>query len=128
MCCLALCQQRVAFFNPFPTVVAIHRPVATMDRRNSPGAECGKDSFSALQRQGCTAGRGITAVEKRMQEELLRAAFRGQSHRREQLFLMAVNAAGDKRPITWTALFSATARSMAPKYALLPANLPLAIA
>ena len=29
-----------------------------------------------------------------MQEELLRAAFRGQSHRREQLFLMAVNAAG----------------------------------
>ena len=65
-----------------------------MDGCNPPDAECGKDRFCTFQRRRRAAGRGIPAVEKRMQEESLRAAFCGQFQCREQLFFMTVNAAG----------------------------------
>jgi len=91
-------QQFIGGLHTIPAIVAIHGVIAADDGHDATAAGLAQPRFGALQRGECAARRRVTAIEEGVQVDALGAALAGQVDHRQDLVLVAVDAAGREQP------------------------------
>ena len=90
----ALRNHVIRGLDSFPSFVAIHREVAAANRGNAPAIERIEFFLQRHQRRLRALGRGVAAIEKRMQVDIFYAGLSGHIDQLMNLRLVTVYAAG----------------------------------
>ena len=88
----AIDNQVVRLLDAVPAVIAVHGEVATDQARNAAFAEVFEGLVQQLNRRGRAFGRGVAAIQERVQVDLFGAALERQFGHGHQVVLMAMHA------------------------------------
>ena len=94
----ALGQNVIGGLHPLPTVVPVHCKVAAGDRSDLTRAQFFTECLQGLQRRGRALGRGIAAIQERVQIDFFQARPRRHFQHGVDVVLVAVYPARGEQP------------------------------